>query len=442
MKDSLEKWYKQGFDNLNVIVPYNIWKSIKDSISKWPANWYKTNAKEIKIELPKNTWGDISEKLVVFNKGRQYNSRILFKSATIAICFFLIPLTTQNYTFETRSILGDNMNQTLDKLILAENVKMIEPTGSNKLKSANTTNTEKIIPKVTSRYNQLAIVQQTGQIEQLENQSIEQPLNQDKIRSVISLNAQPKLEQDNRKLREAIIVSDLQLRGISELLSLNYSNELAGYNNRINKSTSNSKWMLGGKVSANSTSLITPLIYQTTSSESALRGASSYNLTFGVSSIYSINTRSSISIDLMLNDRKSFSVFDLSNSNSLRRSTEFSFITASGLYKRNLLKSSGNVKQQINAGVGLFGSIRTSIDEHSDNQNYLSFIDNYKKYDAGLNLGVDYSFDITKRIRLFTGLHYQLGVINLFNGANKVPATSYSTRTSELGLSIAAYYKL
>ena len=144
----------------------------------------------------------------------------------------------------------------------------------------------------------------------------------------------------------------------------------------------------------------------------------------------------------MMNDRKSFSVFDLANSNALRRSTEFSFITASGLYKRNVLKSIGSEKQQLNAGLGLFGSVRTQIHERSDNPNFLSFIDNYKKYDVGLNLGVDYSFDITKRIRLFTGLQYQLGVINLFNGANKVPASSYNTRTSALGFNVAAYYKL
>ena len=434
MKDSLEKWYKRGFDNLNVIVPFSIWKNIIESISKWPANWYKTNANDINIETPKNAWEDISKKLVVLNQTKHYNNHVLFKASAIAFCFLLIPLTTHNYSYESRSTIKGNENQHFVTPLIADNTKTIDSSTSDII---NSINKDIVTSKISEGNNQ-----QLGQLDQSNNQLSEQQLNKTIVRTIIASDVQPKLESINSELTEAIIVSDLEYRRIGKSLGFNPSNELAHYNDNSKSSAMRSKWMIGGKVSANSTSLITPLIYQTTSSESSLNGKSGYSLSYGVSSIYVINSRSSMSFDFMMNDKKSFAVFDLGNSNSLRRRTQFSFTTFSGLYKRKLIKSFKNEQHHLNAGMGLFGSIRTQLNEYSDNPSFISFIDNYKKYDAGLNLGVDYSFDITKSIRLFTGLQYQLGVINLFNGTKKVPESTYKTRTSALGFNIAMYYKL
>lgn len=411
MKDSLKKWYRNGFDNLKVIVPYSAWENIKESISAWPKNWYKNNAQNTSVRPPENAWSNISQKLASFNQEKKYRRALLYHLTTVIICFILIPLGTTNYNVKPRTNENSNTHNSIQKNFFSESMSTSPSKESMSSRKELPSNSPYLF---------------------VENQFV----NSTEKGIHITKETKPEINKTTN------IQHSILLLPIKELNQLDLNDNLRKIQSiDIENKKNQPNWLFGTKFSVNGTSLITPKTLQSTSYKSALKGRLGYSVSYGISAAHMINHRNSISMDLMFNDRKSFAIYDIANQNSIRRQTKFNFITFSGLYRRNILKSKKQLNQQLNLGLGLFGSVRTQVQENSDNPNFMSFENNYKKYDFGINSGLEYSVDLSHKVRVFTGFQYQFGLINLFNGADKVPASLYSTKTNALGFNIGMYYK-
>lgn len=398
MKDSLKKWYKSGFDNLRVITPIKVWSNIEDSIKMWPSNWYKTNAKEIHSQVPKGVWNEISAKMQVSNQIKKNARFFIYRSVSIILGFAMIPFTTVNYF----------------SLELKELNKTVQSSNSSNKESELSDNNYFVREEEPVSTLNYRIAQRT-------------PVTLDSDTNNHSEN-----DYHDHRLETSISVSSMNARTLNKFGN-NIERELAHYSSNNN----NRKFYVGGIVKGSFTSLISPLTRSIISSKSSLDGKLGSNISYGLSMNYDINYKNSICANLLFNDHKAFTIIDLNSPEDIRNKTSFNFITISASYKRNLLNNSAN--NRLNTGIGIFASSRIDFSEHSDVSNELR-LSNYRKVDLGLDFSFGYSYNFANRWRLTTDLDYQIGVLNLFKGSAKVPASFYRVNSSSIGIRIGLMY--
>ena len=95
----------------------------------------------------------------------------------------------------------------------------------------------------------------------------------------------------------------------------------------------------------------------------------------------------------------------------------------------------------MNTVSGLYVSRRAGLTESLNGLAIDDLSAGYKSFDVGLNIGVDYSVIVNSKLQWTTGLKYQIGMMNVFGGVDKVPASFFKTYTNSFGLTTALMYR-
>jgi hypothetical protein len=419
MKDSVGRWYKNNFDRLKVMAPSSAWKSISDRLKEWPAGWYKANSDGLSSEPAPASWDAITAGVKPYNVGIRSARFMIYKISAAVLVFAILPFDFSDMS----SLVAEEKDGSsgVNNIVLAKwnayspSSHQFTANGADDNGSSKNVN---VIPlaaivnsytRIVSLPSSLMPIIKAGSV-----QSRRFNLDNLPLLAVTQIDTEPSF----------ILAS---LTSPEQHLSL----------------TLDKKWAVGVKVNAHGSTLITPETSLALNSESSLQSAMGYSLSYGISGMYRFNYKNSIEADLLLNDKKTQRIQNYSNGNSVERRTDITYSTLSVSYKRNLLNSyrPSRRKFALNTVSGLYLSRKTELQERLNGAEVNILGSGFGSMDFGLNLGLDYSVDLTPSIQWNTGVKLQVGLINVFNGIDKVPASFFRTYTNSFGLTTSLSYR-
>lgn len=417
MKDIVGKWYKSGFDRLKVIAPSSTWKSVSEHMKAWPSDWYEGNSDELDHQPAPATWQSISDSLQPYNVGIRSARSMIYKISVAVLVFAILP-----FGFADMSSL-QSIDTNEISLVKASEITKWRAYSPSKVKTSDETysmsnllkNGETVIPLVSLNPSIQTYLGKEHDLLLTGEELIQREIGKLSVLSPVAL-----FSADSLEILEPLTVSSREFKELPK-----------------------SKWGLGIKVNAHGSTLLTPETSIALNSESTVQNRIGYAISCGINATVQLNYKNSLEIDMMLNDRKTQIIRGYENGSSIERRTDIVYATASLSYKRNLLNPLNQFRRKfaMNTVSGLYVSRRAGLTESLNGLAIDDLSAGYKSFDVGLNIGVDYSVIVNSKLQWTTGLKYQIGMMNVFGGVDKVPASFFKTYTNSFGLTTALMYR-
>ncbi|GAB5419178.1 MAG: hypothetical protein Crog4KO_25230 [Crocinitomicaceae bacterium] len=415
MKDSVEKWFKDGAKDLNVIPPHEAWEKVEKTLEDWPKHWYQSNFAEMNNDADTSSWNELSQQLEVRRNARKGYRNFVVRTASIAAALVLLPLwlanvvpadLIDNYVSSTTNAeatvnneqnvgvdASANNNGAFEFIPFDFTVPMVDPGNSMGFYSIDNH------PFVFDDRDYLAT--QDAHYRMTPKSLVALPITTQSIMIASSITSQKKKRRSEQKNQDR---------------------------------ASNGKWFLGPTAILGSSSLLNPLSYR-----DDVRTGKSFNIAYGISGARRFN-RNVFTADLLFNDVKSQSA----SLNSEKLNTELNGITLALEYKRVLpiFKNSEKLRPELYFGVGAFSSYvtKSSVMSNLNDSHYSSFT--YRDFDFGGVVTAGASLQVSEKIRFDMGARLQSGAINLFEGRAKVPSQYFRTQSLFMGIQTKLVYAL
>tara|TARA_Y100000385_G_C13097234_1_gene642124 strand:- start:522 stop:1763 length:1242 start_codon:yes stop_codon:yes gene_type:complete len=412
MKGSVGKWYKKGFDRLKVIAPASVWTNVSAELKNWPAGWYSANTEKIDISPKKDSWETIANAVQPLNAHNRSLRFFIYRAGSVAVIFAMLPFGFNDSS--KTSIIG-------------------LPFGLNLFSQFTESYTQDIIQSEVVPEQQVA--QHDANSSSVSLISENYPLN-------VPNRTFSRANDDKERSEFTLMSTRIPLKKIEpgyphRMIIVDVVNGLSFGRDEL------SKFALGVKINAHGSTLLTPQTRLALNSESSVQSHLGVNVSFGVTGRYAFNNKNAISFDFMVDDRKTQIIENYSAGSLVERRTDLTYTSLSASYQRNVFNPQ-HVRKNAHAlyvGIGVFGSYRTSLLELLNQEVVNNYEEGYRKFDMGTDFGVDYSVNLTNRIEWSAGLKYQLGLMNVFKGVDKVPASFLNTYTSSFGLTSSFKYR-
>ena len=467
MRDPIGRWYDAGFDRLNVIVPEQTWEAINKATRDWQATWLKESQEAISADPKASNWDNLSQSLAAYNNAQKMRTRFIYRSIALVSAFILIPWLISDYS---------EFNQLDESALISSESDIINPIIQNQQKATSSNPELNQLASLTERSvnNSTSINTSTrlGESSNKEdNEILETSLSSNNntsqpelVSAISSLELRPVTAIDQFDLEQELAVNrtdyvtgnienqstgeptdtasldieDLPLRAASSLQhSINNSlgNGIPGI---MLKSIPSPVWMLGIKGNLHANTLLNPMTQMENSGVSGVDNRLSYNLSGGITARRYFGLKNSVEADLMFGETRRQFTNDSRSGDLIRKDMSLKYNSLSIVYKRSI--SPMWKMNEVSLKLGAFGAIRSAIQEKWDGEDKNFLREGYGSTDFGISSGIDYTLVLNSKLRLTTGLQYQLGGVNIFKGLDFMPSNFYQTYTSSFGLTTGLYY--
>lgn len=460
MEDWLKKWYKEGFEKSKASSPKKNWKKIAAELDEWPAHWYKSNADKVGIRPKHTNWDAIKKELSDLPVLRK-NPIFQIRAIVVTAIAFLLPFLLINPVFYVSNAELSNLTEEnseiqieLNKVSSQESLAFNEQNSTNKNDDSKTNRATTIkkekLSNLISEETELneGLLSITNSKDLIETLDKEPETNINQITVVVS---QVEKVDDNQEEKSPLIVTNEQpdekefdqinKLPIKKLDPIKTKSSFNSGLNDIKNPLIYNGWYIGGGAVLQKTTLLNPI-----NSRSLVKGS-------GVMSSPNLNVSINLNVMKQLKNRNAFSAFVMLNNNKSQRYTETNFdevaegqisldyVLVGANYHSRLLESYDNTLS-LNSVMGLYSAINTGISEHKNTEQIDFLKGGFRNYDVGVSFGFETNFYLNSKWMIYSDLIYQLGVINIFNGTDKVPADFFHTQTSSLNLGVGIRRKL
>ncbi len=458
MRDPIGRWYDAGFDRLNVIVPEQTWEAINKATRDWQATWLKESQDAITANPKATNWNNLSQSLAAYNNAQKMRTRFVYRSIALVSAFILIPWLISDYS---------NFNQSeLDNGLAIES-NLIESTVQNNSNEVQTQ--EELVSNNRENFSQSTLTNTLNyNVNNADYSSVDNSLiqsTQDELVSHVSvLEVKPVTSIIQSDLNKSLAVNTSVIETtLRDVLSSEEGTEIAsteidnlplrapnGFDLTLNKSLGNGipgkafktypnpTWLLGVKGNLHANTLLNPMTQMENSGVSGVDNRLSYNVSGGFSARRYFGQKNSFEADLMFGETRRQFTNDSRTGNLITKDISLTYNSLSLVYRRSI--SPRWKLNEVTVNVGMFGALRSDIQEKWNNQDKLFLSEGFGRTDLGISAGIDYTLVLNRRLRLATGLKYQLGGINIFKGLDYMPSEFYQTYTSSFGLTTGLYY--
>lgn len=420
MEDLLRKWYKTSFKKLKVLTPYKAWREIEVKLKDWPRHWYQSNVEAISAEVDENIWNGMNAQLNVINNQIKHRRQQPFRLAIYTLFLLCLPFTFNNSGYEL--LMNGSGNTPLASF---------ESTTSNQSKES------KSEPLLTN------VVKETN------NNS----------RNYLALNVinDAPFDKDVKYIQTAFATGDKARKESNETEIVNHLMDLnvldlkipiiennVGFHSIVNDGrkhdTQSSKWGVGVSGKVYNGGLINPVSLMARDN-SNVDQQRAIEFSYGIRVSRRLSSRSAIQLDFSMNDNRSHIYARKDNNNGLSETKlNFASIGISSVNSLRIASEKSKRKQSIDLATGIFLSHRYAASERQNNVEVDFLKSGYKRYNFGVNTGLEYSIELNNHFKWSTGLSYRAGLINLFDGVKKVPSDFYKTHSYSFGVSSTIVY--
>ena len=419
MEDLLKKWYKTSFKSLKVLTPYKVWRELEIQLKGWPKHWYQSNVDAIKVDVNENVWNGMHSQLAAINNQIKYRRKQPFRLALYTLLCMCVPFAFNNGGYE---LLNDGKGHSA--------LAIVESADSDNKHGEEESNATIVNGTLNDNFsNYVAVLNNdhsTYDFNSISNETIIEAQESEFIRSDESLLENDLLELSALDLKVPVIETNVGF--ISILDDVRKFDSERG------------KWEIGMSAKVYNGGLINPvsLMARENSNVSQKRAI---ELSYGIRVARRLTARSAIQAELSMNDNRSHVYARKDNNNGLNE-TKFNFATVavSSVNSFRIAKEISKRNQSINVATGLFYSHRYAASERQNNVEVDFLKSGYKRYNFGVNTGLEYSIELNKHFKWSTGLSYRAGLINLFDGVKKVPSDFYKTHSYSFGVSSSIVY--
>lgn len=417
MKDSVGKWYKDKAKELNVIPPHEAWENIEKSMEDWPKHWYQSNFDGMQSENGNRGWEAIEEKLEIQRNVKKYQRNFYLRTASLIAGLALIPMWISNVSNNTTFI--------------------SEPVTPNLAVASNTQ-----VSNVENLINEAASIPAIQEIQNLTSNPLRTNNSTIIVTPAVSINS-----TQNNAVATKPIQTEFDLTFLASLptgeiaVELPYENDLVQRTTESiryaepseNKQETQKNWFVGPTFIVGSSELLNPLSFR----EDAVT-SNNLDVAWGISGSRRFN-KNVLTTDLLFSDTKS----QMASLNSEEVTTSLNYVTAALQYERvaPIFKSAKKLRPELNLGGGVFGSILTNstISSNQSNSYYSEF--SYRNFDVGGVLTAGASVQIGESFRVGVNARVQSGVVNLFEGREKVPSNLFRTQSMATGIQAKLNYR-
>ncbi|MCR9172758.1 MAG: hypothetical protein NXI10_09715 [bacterium] len=419
MKDSVGKWYKDRAEELNVIPPHEAWENVESTMQDWPRHWYQSNFSGMESETGKQSWEAISEQLEIQRNVKKSRRMFYIRTASLVAGLALIPMWIANVS-NLATITTPNMNV---PTAVANNNEVVAPSSPVAVNVA--------VPTIQTVQNTATTPSTTATPEIIDITTNTTP----QINPVLAANAVAMIEmnametQETMPLREALpVLAGLTRRAVP---TFNFTEPLDLQDEDVAEETPRN-WYVGPTAILGSSELLNPLSFREDATTS-----NDLNLAWGLTASRRFG-KNVLTADVLFNDTKS----QMASLNSEEVTTSLNYVTTALQYERviPLFKSANKLKPELNIGAGIFGSVlsNSTILSNQENSYYSSFT--YRNFDAGGVLTAGGSVQLGQHLRAGVNARIQSGVVNLFEGREKVPSKLFRTQSLASGIQAKLSY--
>lgn len=426
----LEKWYKDNYASASAEKPRaSIWSRIEAGLRAMGVNWQDPGLEPV-IEHPKaSVWEALSafvdNEILLRRQIRIRRIRTAFSSVLLIFVPFLLADLSNAETWNSEEYAA-----------LAE---LNKPSNNSEPQANN--NERANVPNVP---NQLAVlnaelipVQGTAEVLNLNSESNETRVPSNSNSEDLGLNAErsSELAQTN--------VSSIDLLPIKPFAYEDFELKNEQVAARLTSpGFTTGRWSLGLSGNYQLTNLYNPITRLGLDSKSHITNLFESNFSFDIAVFRRISTRSSVRLGLRLNDQKAQSYQDFDNAQYLVKDLELNYQTLDISYNRAIATAILPPRIGVELSTGLYVGYLTSIKERVNHQDQKLLSDGFRNYDLGINIGLHGIYKFSRPVHLSLGVFYSNGLINIFQGVEKIPARFYQTYTSSYGASLGVRYLL
>lgn len=413
MKDWLNEWYNDQFNQIDLTPSSKVWDNIAQSMEEWPKHWYASNAEDVRTQPRPSTWEQLNQQLVR-ERSIQRANRVPYIAASImAAILMFVPLNTDDSIVSRAS---DIEVTQFDKAYSDLNDQLVHNSIEDRASFSNQVNQDVFadrvddvtnsgnendtpISSIPNKYQQSFIHHEfeNGHIA-LSNKAIRISLAERPVRS---------LKTPDFNARENISPYGKQF--VRNKLSFSLNPQISMLNNPITqKAISSDEQRLS----------IRPDI--------ALELAYQRNF----------NKRSGLKLAVLFNNNKTL----LSASNTSEREISLNYSSLGALYTTqwDFLKSD-RLNFQTEAGLIASYASDPVVRFNEERVQYLE--SGFSRFDLGVIVGASLETKLTSKWSLTTGIQSQVGMLNIFEGNEFVPKDYFSTSTQSAGLSFGLIRK-
>lgn len=415
-EDWSEKWYKHAFARSSAGKPKaEVWKQIESSLNGWFKRWYQSGSVGQSRQPKAEVWQTLS---AYVDQGlllrRQMRLRLL-RSLSFAMVFVVLPLSladqfaqnseyglTPAYLEDDRDTFTAHSGQVqhhTEQIITAEGNRRADVLEATPVLPAQ----HVALPILAELSENLGTTEQQDASEMVDRLST-RPLNQ---------TAMPRT-----------LAPDIALVGLAE------------------RPFNLPRWILAGSTLYQHSNLYNETTRMGFARTSHISNESKPNFSVDLALMRKLNTRSLLSLGVRINDVKGQTYLDFEGAEYLSKRLICTYQTVLLNYHHSLLRPGKTSRINLELSGGFYGSYRSGISESvgMEDRHFLS--PGIRKFDVGLQCGIQSVFQITEPIQLTLGTYYTNGLINIFKGVDKVPANFYTSFTASYGLSLGLRYQL
>lgn len=430
-EDWLEKWYKDKYASASVEKPRSsIWLRIEAGLRSIGVKLQEAGPEPI-VERPKaSVWEALSafvdREILLRREAKLRRIRTAFSSVLLVFVPFILAdfsnaesWNERNYTAQTESNNSSNISENqVNNNNAAEDFNVPNPVLADNLD--------------LTRQLQIGVIEDLNAgVDQLKasNNSTTQEFGNNDLKStyLAQLNTISSLDVLPFKY---FAHEDAEIRNEEVSVRRNAPRSIQG------------PWSIGLSANYQMTNLYNPVTRLGLDSKSHITNLYEGNFSFDVSVMRRISSRSAIRLGIRLNDRKAQSYQDFDNAQYLVKDLELNYQTIDFTYQRSLATNILPPRIGIELSSGLYVSYLTSINERVNQQDQKLLSDGFRNYDLGINIGLHGIYRFSRPVHLSFGVFYSNGLINVFEGVDKIPARFYQTYTSSYGASLGVRYLL
>lgn len=419
MEDLLKKWYKTSFKKLKVLTPYKAWREIEVKLKGWPKHWYQSNVDAITAEVDDNIWNGMNAQLNVINNQIKQRRQQPFRLAIFTILLLFLPFIFNNSGYDFFMNGSDttltSQHSGVSKQVDESKNELVPKNAADK--STHNTRNNVVINNLTTS-----------------------PVTDDLEINQASFIAEENASTESKNTEIANHLMDVNVLE----LKIPTIDNTHGFHSIVDNSrkqvTQPSKWGIGVTGKIYNGGLINPVSLMARENSNVTQKRS-IEFSYGVRVSRQLTSRSAVQFDFSMNDNRSHVYIRKDNENGLNE-TKFNFASVgiSSVNSFRIASERSKRKQSIDLVTGIFLSHRYAASERHNNVDVDFLKSGYKRYNFGVNTGLEYSIELNKHFKWSSGLSYRAGLINLFNGVKKVPSDFYKTHSYSLGISSSVVY--
>lgn len=413
-EDWSEKWYKQAFARSSAGKPKaEVWSGIESALNGWFKHWYQSGATGQTKRPKAQVWNALSafvDQEILLR--RQLRLRIL-RGATAIVLFAILPLSLADQ-FELSS-----QNESTTRFT-AENIAPIS--ASEELASVihTTIDREFVAPQMQDTRPQIGIAE-------MQHASAPQ--------ETISLAS----ASDNAGFESVNVLEPHALASFSESNPVTLTSQSFDF---VPRPFNLPKWIFGASAVYQHSHLYNETTRMGFAHTSHIKNDSDPSFSLDLALMKPLSKHSLISVRLRINDVKGQGHYDLLGAEYVEKKLTCTYQSLSLNYHRSLLRSTIASRASLEISAGFYGSYRTNIQESIDQEDRVFLSPGIRKYDFGLQCGLQSVFRVSKPLHITLGAYYTNGIMNIFKGVEKVPANFYTSFTASYGLSLGLRYQL